>query len=175
MVTVTFVPQVCYHLETKTGNTMATSGLHRIRVTDVKMWQYSPWSLMLCLAQFRTMKKCFLKIGWLGFFLLIFTLCDYFYCLYISVPQECLVSTDVRKGHWMHWKWSSRMDMTAMGVLGTELGSSTRTRPFNHWAISLQLPCLHGDWAHGRSWPQTQHGYEEDLEFLTLRPSPPRW
>jgi hypothetical protein len=40
MVTVTFVPQVCYHLETKTGNTMATSGLHRIRVTDVKHGLY---------------------------------------------------------------------------------------------------------------------------------------
>jgi hypothetical protein len=61
---------------------------------------------------------------WLFFYFVIFLFYryEYFACMYICVPNECLVPTKVRRGHQIPWNWSY-----TTGILRINPGSSERT------------------------------------------------
>lgn len=54
-------------------------------------------------------------------------------CLYACAPQACLVSKDVRSGHWFPWDWSY-LAMSYHVRVGAEPGAYTSAEP------TLQLP-----------------------------------
>lgn len=55
---------------------------------------------------------------------------------YVCPPRVCLVLTDGRREHWVHWNYRSRWLWAAVCVLVSKLGSSQRVvSALNHWTI----------------------------------------
>lgn len=67
-----------------------------------------------------------------------FILCIWaFAYMYICAPHMCLVLSEDRRRHWIHWSYSPRCWWESACVLGTKPGSSTRVASaLNRWSIS---------------------------------------
>lgn len=77
----------------------------------------------------------------LGFFFFFhFHVSRYFVYTYDSILCACLVSMEVRRGHWIPWDFNYRQVWAAMWLLGIEPGSSERVASvLISWATSPVL------------------------------------
>lgn len=48
------------------------------------------------------------------------TMCVCFACVYVCVPHACLVLSEARGGHQIHWTWSYRWLLATIWVLGNK-------------------------------------------------------
>jgi hypothetical protein len=71
-------------------------------------------------------------------YLCLFDVDECFACVFVSVPPECLVPLEVRKGHQILWNWSYRAFPTSIRVLSVKHGSSGRAASAPNQCSSFQ-------------------------------------